>query len=99
MKLNCSPSYPINADYGLRVAVSVDGGLPQVISYERGRSVMENLMTISADIRIDRPGQHVLKLWMVDPGLVIDKIIIDTGGLKESYLGPPESRIIRQLAN
>jgi len=31
-----------------------------------------------------------LKEW-VDPGLAIDKIIIDTGGIKNSYPGPPES--------
>lgn len=27
----------------------------------------------------------------MDPGLVIDKIIFDMGGVKDSYLGPPES--------
>jgi len=90
VQLNCIPSNAINADYGLRLAVSVDDGDP-ILASRSSRNVIDNLMTLKAKLNIPPAGQHRLKVWMVDPGVVIDKIIIDFGGQRDSYLGPPES--------
>lgn len=54
-------------------------------------AVGRNIKIITSAHSIDGPGEHVLKFWMVDPGLVLQKIVVDAGGLKPSYLGPPES--------
>jgi hypothetical protein len=87
---NCAPSHPINAEYGLRLAVAVDDARPVIVS-PGSRNVIDNLMTLKTTLDLPDEGRHRLKVWMVDPGVVIDKIVIDTGGLKPSYLGPPES--------
>ncbi len=90
VQFNCIPSNAINADHGVRLAVSVDNGTP-VMTSRTSRDVLDNLMTLKAKLDMPKQGQHRLKIRMVDPGVVIDKIIVDFGGVKDAYLGPPES--------
>ncbi|KAL4909800.1 hypothetical protein BDW74DRAFT_165177 [Aspergillus multicolor] len=39
-------------------------------------------------------GAQTLNLWLLEPGVVLQRHLIDLGGLKGSALGPPESRFI-----
>lgn len=87
-----------NSEEGLRFGISVDDQEPQIISIHRDERpgswdkwVGESINIKSSRHRINQPGKHQIKLWLVDPGVVIQKIVVDTGGLKDSYLGPEES--------
>jgi hypothetical protein len=53
--------------------------------------VSNNINVQTTTHTISSPGQHVLKFWMVDPGVVLQKVVIETTGVRQSYLGPPES--------
>ena len=86
------------AKAGVRYAISLDDEAPQLVnitadSSEAGwnKSVADNIRILSTTHRIDRAGDHVLKFWLVDPGVVLQKLVIDAGGDRPSYLGPPES--------
>jgi hypothetical protein len=86
----------------LRVGVSFDDGAPEVVTLARPfraqegnlaweKSVSDNARQGIATLALPTGGAHTLKLWMIDPGVVLQKLVVDLGGLRESYLGPPES--------
>ncbi len=83
---------------GLRYAIAFDDEPPQIIDalshnspVDWATAVEESVRKVRSAHRLAAPGYHILKFWMVDPGVVLQKLIIDTGGIKPSYLGPPES--------
>ncbi|GAA1895506.1 glycosyl hydrolase 115 family protein [Streptomyces sodiiphilus] len=99
-----SPRNPVLARAELRYAVSLDGARPQTVDIisatgsddtamnkQWERNTSDNVNVTVTTHTVNRPGRHVLKLWMVDPTVVVQKIVVDTGGLRPSYLGPPES--------
>ena len=60
------------------------------------RGVMENARITTSRHRLEA-GLHTLKFWLVDPGVVLQKIVIDTGMVMPSYLGPPESWYVGKI--
>lgn len=43
------------------------------------------------------PGAHVIGYRPLSQGLLLEKIIVDAGGLKDSYFGPPASSFVGEL--
>ncbi|SFW72283.1 Glycosyl hydrolase family 115 [Sinomicrobium oceani] len=90
-----------NSEAGKRLAVSLDDDPPEIVSMHSendgrqwGKWVADNINTLVSEHQIKTPGEHILRVRMLDTGIVLQKIIIDTGGLKPSYLGPEESRFV-----
>jgi hypothetical protein len=54
-------------------------------------TVKNNCHRVTSLHMIGSPGYHTLKIWMVDPSVVLEKLVVNTGGLRPSHLGPPES--------
>ena len=44
-------------------------------------------------LHINEPGRHTLKILCGDAGTVLQKVVIDFGGMKRSYLGPQPTRV------
>jgi hypothetical protein len=83
---------------GLRFAISFDDQQPQIVDalaqnsrVDWETSVKDSVRKVRSAHMLASPGYHTLKLWMVDPGVVLQKLVVDLGGVKPSYLGPPES--------
>jgi hypothetical protein len=94
-----SPTFNFSgAKAGLRYAISFDDQPPQIIDAQadtatRGweKEVAESIIVRVSSHDVVRPGAHLLKFWAVDPGLVLQKIVIEARDVAPSYLGPPES--------
>ncbi|MFJ9154105.1 glycosyl hydrolase 115 family protein [Streptomyces sp. NPDC102270] len=55
------------------------------------RQVEDGVERLTATVTVAEAGEHVLRIFMVDPAIAVDQIVIDTGGLPATYLAPPES--------
>ena len=98
VEVHCAPSLDFQPGEGLRYGISFDDEPPQIIKLDNqpmdqtwAASVSDAVSRLTSRHRIKKPGHHVLKFWRVTPGVVLERAVINTGGVRPSYLGPPES--------
>lgn len=104
--INCYFSPTLNfydTPNGLQYAVSVDDELPQIISMNvqaktnegiNYKWVGDNIIIKQTNHKIVSPGKHVVRYWMVNSAVVLQKLVLDFGNPEQSYLGPVETKNI-----
>jgi hypothetical protein len=82
------PTFSVETGKPQRYAIALDEAAPQIISLPLSQdehnhvwqeNVLRNAASTASVHTLARPGLHTLKIWMVDPGIVLDTIIGDSG--------------------
>jgi hypothetical protein len=126
--LGVLPTQDINPSRGLRIAVSIDEGQPQIIDARKGfvdtfneytkdnlsrsnvlkplpqlgpdyalvsrrqprrNEIFDNLRWLDADLDVKGSGMHTIKVFMIDPELVLERIVVNPDNNHPSYFGAP----------
>jgi len=93
-----SPTVDFTGSGGLRFGLSVNDDEPVTVTLDNagvdhrswGKSVAESIRIVKTPLKFNR-GKNTITYWLVSPGVVLQKLVLNTGGLKESFLGPPET--------
>ncbi|WP_069960922.1 glycosyl hydrolase 115 family protein [Lacunisphaera limnophila] len=113
VEVHLAPSLDFQSGEGLRYGISIDDEPPQVVKVGTWApqsnweaAVADSVRRVATTHRLAVPGKHTLKFWLVTPGVVLERIVIDTApvpatapargprpapGVRPSHLGPPES--------
>lgn len=103
--LYLAPTFPFNGNRGQSIVVGLDdseecinvneltkwirdGYHDQNYEWEKTRV---NVQKIPFTLKKSADGTHVLTLSPQDPGVMIERIVLDCGGVRKTYLGEPES--------
>jgi hypothetical protein len=90
-------------DHGIRFAVSIDADKPMVIDMHADGSTPEKNSAawggrVAANVHIATTpefklsaGNHRLRFYRIDPGIVLQKLVVRTNAVPDCYLGPPIS--------
>ena len=96
------PTFSVETGKPQRYAIALDDAPPEIVSlpYSTGETdrrwqenVLRNAALTSSVHSMTKPGLHTLKIWMVDPGIVLDAMEAETGGAQTpGYDWPAETR-------
>ena len=97
------PVFPITNNGKLRIALSLDGSLPQVLDMAteyHADTWRQNVMTNTAIVELPcgslQPGRHTLGVYVLDPGVTLDRFEVVFTGASPAYGPIPETRIVNR---
>lgn len=77
------PTHPLNDKYSVRCGISVDNGPVKIVDFRTfGRSeewkqnVLRNYAIRSVDAGVLNAGTHSIRIYSIDPGVIVDRLII-----------------------
>lgn len=81
VRVQMLPTHPVKEGTGLRIAVAIGDSEPVELSIDRevgdqvwSQSVLSASIEASGEIEIPESGSQTLNLYMIDPGVVVDRI-------------------------
>ncbi len=94
-----SPTLDFRNGEGLKFAVSVNDEKPLIVNVTKNdlkpgvwdKAVANSIREFKTELTFSKAGKNTIKYWMVSPAVVLQKLILNTGGLKYSFLGPEET--------
>jgi hypothetical protein len=90
------PFFALYKGKSTRYGISVDGQ-PVFVAQNDHKEfsipwkdrVLQNGVVSTATFRVDKSSaKHVLTLTCGDPGMIIERVVVDWGGLQKTYVGP-----------
>lgn len=102
LTLVLSPSLNVNPKQPLAYVAQLDELPPQRRQYVVdqpqpdfpvgwGTAVAQNAWLNTTNWGAVEPGMHTLKLWLVEANVLLQRVVVDLGGVVYSHNGPPES--------
>ena len=85
-----------STQYGIQIddlEYTIQNNNVKEYSKEWADNVIRNSAINKTNVLIEKSGKHTLKLFSIDPGMIVQKIVIDFGGMKDSYTGPRTMKI------
>jgi hypothetical protein len=86
------PTHPLNNNFGLKYAIRIDQSDWQIQDFTtqgRSKTWKENVLSNQAEQKIVfkqlTPGKHHIEILAIDPGVMIDRLLINLGEVKPAY--------------
>lgn len=91
------PTFPLNSQQGMRYAVSIDNGSIRLLDFKtvgRSEEWKKNVLSNTAQKTISTAlgeGKHTITIYMIDPGVILDRLFINLGNPQPFYGALPET--------